>query len=708
MQTEFYVAGKRLELAKRIGKGGEGEVYLLSAEPKKAVKIYTGKRDDSREAKVKAMVRLGLARTSSLVSFPEEIVTLRSGSFAGFSMRLIEGYRPIHELYGVKSRKIYYPKADYRFLLRAATNTARAVGQVHSSSCIIGDLNHSGILVSDNATIALIDADSFQFQANGKTYPCLVGVPDFTPPELQGISLHGVIRTKIHDQFGLAVAIFQLLFMGRHPYAGRQRDGDLTLDRLIARNLFAYSRIRANGVAPPVAVATLDDFPSEIADAFERAFGLNAHQRPAAEEWVRLLQGLEGRLSRCASNQVHFYPTAAKSCPWCKMEAASGATLFLSTFTGATAAGIDLVNFDVESVWLVIKAIAIPDVQSLMPRLPALPSEPSQEARTANGTLTNKIVGAGIGLAMLALWAAYPAATILWLGGLFYAWFHFNKSAVETAPWQSKYAEADARWDEALEQWRQRLGIGSLQTLRGDLEKAVHEYRSLGSAKAQAIERLKTERRSRQLHDYLDQFLIQRASIAGIGPAKTVTLASFGIESAADITRPAILGVPGFGPATADKLLTWRSSHERRFVYNPAPLPADIQAQTKAEAEFTAKAASLAKRISGGKLEITQLANTFRQRLATDNSGLTEIAVKRAQLEVDLKFLGIAKPPKSGFAKPSPTYGAALGQSPSAPRSVMCPNCGAPMVRRMAKRGYRSGKRFWGCSRYPSCRGTRN
>src|SRR6266436_2560720 len=125
MQTEFYVAGKRLELAKRIGKGGEGEVYLLSAEPKKAVKVYTGKRDDSREAKVKAMVRLGLARTSSLVSFPEEIVTLRSGSFAGFSMRLIEGYRPIHELYGVKSRKIYYPKADYRFLLRAATNTAR-------------------------------------------------------------------------------------------------------------------------------------------------------------------------------------------------------------------------------------------------------------------------------------------------------------------------------------------------------------------------------------------------------------------------------------------------------------------------------------------------------------------------------------------------------------------------------------------------------
>ena len=167
------------------------------------------------------MVSLGLAKTSSLVAFPDEIVNRKSGEFAGFMMRLVEGFRAIHELYGIKSRKIHYIGADYRFLVRAAANTARAIGQVHASPCVIGDLNHSGILVARNATVALIDADSFQFQANSTLYPCLVGVPDFTPPELHGASLNGVIRTKIHDCFGLAVAIFQLLFMGRHPYAGR-------------------------------------------------------------------------------------------------------------------------------------------------------------------------------------------------------------------------------------------------------------------------------------------------------------------------------------------------------------------------------------------------------------------------------------------------------------------------------------------------------
>src|SRR4051794_29364435 len=134
---DLYVGGRRLDLGERIGRGGEGEVYRLAGEPKSAVKVYTGKRDRSREDKVKAMVSLGLAKTSSLVAFPEEIVNRKSGEFAGFMMRLVESFRPIHELYNVKSRKVHYTNADYRFLIRAATNAARAIAQVHASPCVI-------------------------------------------------------------------------------------------------------------------------------------------------------------------------------------------------------------------------------------------------------------------------------------------------------------------------------------------------------------------------------------------------------------------------------------------------------------------------------------------------------------------------------------------------------------------------------------------
>jgi hypothetical protein len=379
---------------------------------------------------------------------------------------------------------------------------------------------------------------------------------------------------------------------------------------------------------------------------------------------------------------------------------------------------------------------------------------------------------------MVALWINFPAGAILWLFGLGFAWqcaartpsvpapsnptsppvVHLAGTAIHSALWQARYTEADARWDDALERWREMLnrvqfetrrfqfrssppwatlegwyygfqtgrglGIEPLHRLRRDLEQAVDEYRRLCSEKAQAIARLKTERRNRQLNNFLDRFLIKSGSIPGIGPAKTVTLASFGIESAADISRVTIENIPGFGSATADKLLAWRATHERRFVYNPAPMPQDLQEQAKIEAEYGAKAGTLARQIAGSQAEMAHLVNTFRQRLAAENSKLGEIAIRRAQLEVDLAFLGISRPLKSRPPTPAACQASSSGPSSapasSPPRppyqaptliltgSVTCPQCGARMVRRTAWRGRRRGSSFWGCSRFPQCRGTRN
>lgn len=38
----------------------------------------------------------------------------------------------------------------------------------------------------------------------------------------------------------------------------------------------------------------------------------------------------------------------------------------------------------------------------------------------------------------------------------------------------------------------------------------------------------------------------------------------------------------------------------------------------------------------------------------------------------------------------------------------MCPVCQSPMKLRTAKKGGHAGAQFWGCSRFPACRGTRN
>jgi restriction system protein len=50
------------------------------------------------------------------------------------------------------------------------------------------------------------------------------------------------------------------------------------------------------------------------------------------------------------------------------------------------------------------------------------------------------------------------------------------------------------------------------------------------------------------------------------------------------------------------------------------------------------------------------------------------------------------------------------GKTPASAESTppTCPQCGKPMVQRIARRGSNAGKSFWGCSAYPACKGIRN
>ena len=194
-----------------------------------------------------------------------------------------------------------------KFLVRAAGNIARAVASVHATGCVIGDVNHSGILVSDKATSTLIDSDSFQVIASNNKFLCQVGTPEYTPPELQGVRFDRVARTSNHDNFGLAVLVFQILFMGRHPFSGiYQGQGDMPLERAIGEYRFAYSTQPATTkMKPPPGAPLLTDFPAYIGQAFEKAFGRAGRTlRPSASEWVSLLNMLEGELVECAADPV--------------------------------------------------------------------------------------------------------------------------------------------------------------------------------------------------------------------------------------------------------------------------------------------------------------------------------------------------------------------------------------------------------------------
>lgn len=720
---EIVIGSSRFSVAELIGKGGEGEVYAIKGRTEQAVKIYNAGLRSKREEKVRAMVGEGLAVKTNLVAYPGEIVTDNRGNFLGFVMRLVSGYRSLHELYSPKSRQRHFPKADYRFIVHTALNVARAVGKVHQTGCVIGDLNHSGVLVAQDATVALIDADSFQFRLNGKSYPCVVGVPDFTPPELHGKNLASVERTIEHDNFGLAVAIFQLLFMGRHPYAGRNSGPDISMGDAIAQNRFAFSLTRqsATQTTPPPGTLTLDIFPDAAMTAFEQAFGLNAGARPSASDWIGVLTKLEASLNHCSKVKTHYFPSKAKGCAWCVLTANSGFDMFPDL--SAVTPNIPTDTRGTEQAILEILAFRFPTVADLLPQPPTPQAASAALSEAKNGKRGRALLGLlMMGGAVGGFIVAIPA-WFVWVGLAYWGWVTFSDREVEPGPFEKAFKEADERVQRALESFVRRNGLTEVVKVRGDLDATIANYKGHDDALTREMMILKSNRESRQRKAYLDRFSVRRANISGIGPSKTATLISFGIETAADVNRSSVLRVPGFGDVMSGKLVEWRRRHEFRFKYDRTANAQDVADERALRGRFAADKAKLESTIRNGLGTLRNAKarlDALPAKARSDRELLAALGT-RAQAEYDIRTLG-GTVPASAVVLTIPQPSRPAPQSPKAPRigsspqprptpatsTPDCPFCGKRMVKRTARRGSNAGNQFWGCSSYPHCKGTRN
>jgi DNA-binding helix-hairpin-helix protein with protein kinase domain len=718
---EIVIGNSRYSVAELIGKGGEGEVYAIKGRSGQAVKIYNASLRAKREDKVRAMVGEGLAVKTEIVAYPVEIATDNRGNFLGFVMRLVSGYRPLHEIYSPKSRQRHFPKADYRFIVHTALNVARAVGKVHQTGCVIGDLNHSGVLVAQNATVALIDADSFQFRLDGKFYACVVGVPEFTPPELHGKNLASVERTIEHDNFGLAVAIFHLLFMGRHPYAGRYSGPDISMGDAIAQNRFAFSLTRqsATQTTPPPGALTLDLFPESAVNVFEQAFGLNAGARPSAADWIGALTKLEGSLNHCSRVKTHYFPSNAKSCVWCSLSANSGFDMFPDL--SAVTPNIPTDTRGTEQAIREILAFRFPMIADLLPQSPAPRGASAALIEAKSGKRGRALLGLlMMGGAITGSIVAIPA-WFVWVGLAIWGWVTFSDREVESAPFQTGFKDADERVQRELESFVRRNGLTEVVKVRGDLDATITAYKGHDDALTRELMVLKSNRESRQRQAYLDGFSVRRSNISGIGASKTATLISFGIETAADVNRSSVIRVPGFGNVMTGKLMAWRQRHESRFKYDRNSNAQDVSDESALRGRFAAKKAKLGSTVRNG-LGTLRNAKSKLETLpakARGDSALLAALRNRAQAEHDLKALN-APVPASIVAltvtpptKPITTKAPRIYTSPQPHPTPTtgtpdCHFCGKSMVKRTARRGRNAGNQFWGCTGYPHCKGTRN
>lgn len=274
--------GTPVVIGDRIGRGGEGTVYTVANAERLALKLYH-EPAAVREGHLKALIKATRFGASPAVAWPRRRVLDQSKATVGFLMDAYCDAKPIHELYTPLSRRNCFPAANAAFLKRTALNLSRVVARLHDDGFVIGDLNHSSVLILPNATVRLVDADSFPLAPN---FICRVGTPEYMSADLQGADLNVVPRSPRHDMFALSVLIYQLLFDGRHPFAGYGGRPKATL----ADNIVRVKRYQLTDQQTTALQIRLGETQAPLAaNLFQTSFSQTRGQIEPAKAWVATL-----------------------------------------------------------------------------------------------------------------------------------------------------------------------------------------------------------------------------------------------------------------------------------------------------------------------------------------------------------------------------------------------------------------------------------
>ena len=516
--------------------------------------------------------------------------------------------KSIHLLYRPVDRKDHFPSVTWQHLVRVCRNLAAAFQVLHSRSILMADVNETNVLITSQGEARFIDCDSFQINTpEGKTHLCDVGVPLWTPPELQGKDFSRFPRTRQHDLFGLAVMIFHVMFMGRHPFAGVPRtraaqENPLPIEACIVRHQFAFTRRTRIELDTPPHALTLTDLPETVADLFEQAFLTT--NRPSAATWFRELGAIE--FQKCQWGHVYFRRLG--ECPWCAIWNKGGPNFFVVT---TTLDAIATSGSEIERLIVEIERAAPPHMDDVattfatvvfcgwqMPGKTALTppdvlATPFPIEKTRWAYYFGWLVIAG------AVWGAFATsgAILVWLiaGAIGFGMLSGGsanpeydreikrrKEAVPAvqAKVDAKLAElakAGQGWKQEFERQRavcvdeirghqqkaKNTFVSTQHSIRSELKAALVECRGLPNRERAMLD----ERRERaQKEDFLRRYRISSHKIAQIGPARSALLAQYGIETAWDIKHMSYIPRLGQG---ADNLRAWVARMEARFAFRP-------------------------------------------------------------------------------------------------------------------------------------------
>lgn len=581
MKNLIDSTGRAFQISSELGRGGEGSVFAIPGNDSYVAKIYHKRPlSEDQTTKLQAMVALSSNDLNTISAWPRSLVYEGSKDRpCGIIMPRVSKARHLHELYGTLSRKQHFPNTAWHHMVLAARNTAAAFHSVQATGVVIGDVNQGNMMVDADMRVQLIDCDSFQINSGERLFHCPVGTPHFTPPELQSQLLREVVRSVNHDGFGLAILIFHLLFMGRHPFAGRYLgSGDMSIEKAIAERRFAFSKHKSETlVDPPPASLLLEDLPPSTGELFERAFRSddeNGELRPTPEEWVRDLESIIKQRKQCPYDPMHVYFSALTECPWCRIEAFGGPSFFVEK-AGASAITKDRLKALNKQVRAIVPP-TFPDISPAQVALPNMPTLKQKEKRSKKLTVPDLLCGLMVVAAVIALLG--PVSGYALLAGSVLAIALGGILIVDReSKLRRKTVDDFVEWLEngKSQLWRESQAIlkkheqqaENFKRSTDDLTQQVEDYQAEGKALVRVLLEHSDVKKDELLRGSLLRDNI--AKVEGMTPSIVAVLESYGIESAYDIEKINLYGIPMISNTLVIELLSWREEVEHSLVVKP-------------------------------------------------------------------------------------------------------------------------------------------
>ncbi|MGN1411197.1 MAG: hypothetical protein ACI4WH_01635 [Oscillospiraceae bacterium] len=262
---------QNLILGKEHGKGGQAKIYeclttdgypLIYKNHECVAKIYSegqfSERDYQKLLKIINFVQQ-LDENSldkdddkeSLKSivFPLSIISNYDNQPVGYIMEKVSGIN-IDTIVSNRTQLLQNLSNWNRMHLAELCKTiVKTIRTLHKWGIIVGDISGANILLNPAShEIYFIDVDSYQIE----NFCSPVYTPGFLSKEQielqeKGLTYNDYSRIEADDDFALAILIFKILMLGKHPYEGRTI---LDVNEAYKAQLFGYQfggRILANG-----------------------------------------------------------------------------------------------------------------------------------------------------------------------------------------------------------------------------------------------------------------------------------------------------------------------------------------------------------------------------------------------------------------------------------------------------------------------------